>query len=91
MRHIVKETDPILQMKEYINQLNEIENPTEDDTDRVEELYEKLTNLVCDMDFALDFCKLDGLDLVKKFLVSFSSFSRKLIEIINLGLQCYRH
>ena len=33
------------------------------------DMFEDLNDLVCDMDLALDFCKLEGLQLVRNFLV----------------------
>uniref|UniRef100_A0A914C9T7 Nucleotide exchange factor Fes1 domain-containing protein n=1 Tax=Acrobeloides nanus TaxID=290746 RepID=A0A914C9T7_9BILA len=76
MQSLVKESDPIRQMKEIIQELNEIENPSTSDVEKVEILYEKLTNLVCDIDLALDFSqdnvevqhRLFETDLLDRFL-----------------------
>lgn len=88
MQSLVKESDPIRQMKEIIQELNEIENPSTSDVEKVEILYEKLTNLVCDIDLALDFCKLDGLSLVDKYLKSDSEEIRVLfISLVSIIAQ----
>lgn len=42
---------------------------TDADAEQVDVLVEELNDLVCDMDLALDFCTMGGLQLVWRFLV----------------------
>uniref|UniRef100_A0AAF5PXL6 Nucleotide exchange factor Fes1 domain-containing protein n=1 Tax=Wuchereria bancrofti TaxID=6293 RepID=A0AAF5PXL6_WUCBA len=60
-------TDPVRHMTKYIEQLKLIRN---NDVDSVAEIVDNLEELICDIDCAADFCKLDGLVEVIRLLKS---------------------
>jgi len=69
---LVKNTDPVRQMKEQLEKLSKIDfySPTEDEMDRGVEALSTIEELVCDVDVACDFFKVGGLRLLAPLLAS---------------------
>lgn len=73
--------NPVKQIKEIINHLERILSTSNNLTNLNEQMFNELTilikeslfDLICDLDLAADFCKVGGLDVVKKFLCNSSS------------------
>ncbi|VDO37675.1 unnamed protein product [Onchocerca flexuosa] len=63
-------TDPVRQMTTYIEQLKLIGKTSKNDVDNVKEIVDSLEELVCDIDCAANFCKLNGLVEVIRLLKS---------------------
>uniref|UniRef100_A0A8R1XN97 Nucleotide exchange factor Fes1 domain-containing protein n=1 Tax=Onchocerca volvulus TaxID=6282 RepID=A0A8R1XN97_ONCVO len=63
-------TDPVRHMTKHIEQLKLIGKTSKDDVDNVKEIVDSLEELVCDIDYAADFCKLNGLVEVIRLMKS---------------------
>lgn len=74
---ISQNTDPVKKLKRWIQRLEEIGDPTEANLADIGDILEEIGDIVCDMDLAQVFCALGGLQLIKKFLVSFYFNSEK--------------
>ncbi|VDN06295.1 unnamed protein product [Thelazia callipaeda] len=68
MAEAARATDPVRHMSKYINMLKLIENPSEEDAEDVRRIIDEAEDLLCDIDFARDFCKLGGLTEVIRIL-----------------------
>lgn len=69
MSGLVKTSDPVRQMIQLINDLKQINNPSEENIEKIEVIIDQLENIVCQIDCAVDFCKLGGMVEIKRFLV----------------------
>lgn len=69
MAEVMRLTDPVKQIMKNIEQLKLI-TKTDNDVDSVTQIIDNLEELVCDIDCAVNFCKLGGLVEVIRLLVS---------------------
>jgi len=70
LREIASDSDPIKNLKRQMARLNQLTDLTSSSSssDEIQLAFDDLTDSICDMDLALDFCKLDGLSIVKRML-----------------------
>ncbi|VDM44928.1 unnamed protein product [Toxocara canis] len=68
MSDLVKKTDPVRQMQKLIGELKALEEPTGDDLDSLNNTVDALENIVCQVDAAVDFCKLGGLAEIMRLM-----------------------
>ncbi|KAI6184032.1 hypothetical protein M3Y97_00552600 [Aphelenchoides bicaudatus] len=62
------EADPVKKLKSLIAQLMNYEHETDEDLATLSNIVEVLIDLVCDLDFALNFCQLNGLNIIDDLL-----------------------
>lgn len=64
------EADPVKKLKALLAQLMDYKHETEEDLVTLTNVVDSLIDLVCDLDVALDFCKLNGLKVIEELMVS---------------------
>ena len=69
IREMASDADPIRNLKAAISRLSRCASNT-NDLNELAAAVEALRDLICDLDLAADFCKLDGLVVLDKLLVS---------------------
>lgn len=82
MAEAVHATDPVRQMYEHIAKLKAIDKPSEEDAKEVEAVADDLEDLICDIDCAVDFCKLGGLIQLIRLLVGYRRIIRSFLLIL---------
>uniref|UniRef100_A0A0N5AFI5 Fes1 domain-containing protein n=1 Tax=Syphacia muris TaxID=451379 RepID=A0A0N5AFI5_9BILA len=69
MSEMVRKTDPVRQMIEHIKELREIKDLMSNvDIDKICLIVDQLENIVCNVDCAVDFCKLGGISEIQRFM-----------------------
>ncbi|VDK17915.1 unnamed protein product [Anisakis simplex] len=69
MSDLVQKTDPVRQMKKLIDDLRQTEEPKKhEDTERLKAVVDSLEDIVCQVDAAVDFCKLGGLGEILRLM-----------------------
>jgi hypothetical protein len=63
-------SDPVKKLKSLIAHLMNYKHETAEDLVTLDNIVNSLVDLVCDLDMALDFCKLNGLKAIEDLLVN---------------------
>ncbi|KAI6196955.1 hypothetical protein M3Y94_01168500 [Aphelenchoides besseyi] len=82
LKEMSQYSDPVRNLKAAISRLKRTGEG--DDLEELQRSVDALIDLVCDLDLALDFCKLEGLKIVEELLSKFSdSINQRVIPIIS--------
>lgn len=73
MGDVAQKSDPVRQMKLHIGELQKMEDPSDVDLENLESIVDALENIVCQIDCAVDFCKLGGVREIERFMASKST------------------
>ena len=68
LEQVSSDSDPVKKLKRWMQRLQEVGDPTEDNLGNLNDIIEEIGDLVCDMDLAQVFCSLGGLSIIKNFL-----------------------
>lgn len=68
MSELVQKSDPTRQMIQHINELREMKQLSIDDFDKLELIIDELESIVCQIDCAIDFCKLGGIKEIERLM-----------------------
>jgi hypothetical protein len=71
LQELASEADPIKKLKSLIAKLMNYKHETEEDLATLTNTVDSLIDLVCDLDFALNFVQLSGLKVIEDLIVSF--------------------
>lgn len=71
LKEMACEADPSKKLKSLISDLMNFEHKTEEDLIKLTNIVDSLIDLVCQIDFALYFVRMNGLKVLEDLIVSF--------------------